>query len=78
MDRQVKIDYPRLPVPFTYTGNSKYQHRQLLVRKVGPRGTGEPDCRGLGEILCGGELAGGKTHRLYCTYFCFSLTETRL
>ena len=44
--RLVKIDCPHLPAPFTY--NSIY-HRGSVV---GPRQTGEQDCRGLRAILC--------------------------
>ena len=32
MARQVKIDFPSLPVPFTYTGNSVYHRGPLRIR----------------------------------------------
>ena len=34
--------------------------------RLGPRWTGERDCRGLRTILRGGERAGEKKPRLYC------------
>ena len=65
----VKIDCPRLAVPFTYTGNSLYHRRGTTVDRggyaVGPQWTGERDCRGLRNNLRGGERVGEKN--LDCT-----------
>ena len=60
-----------LPVPFTYTGNPMSRRwsmaeprlensRQVSGIVIGGGG-------GLRIIIRGGELAGEKTHRLYCT-----------
>ena len=62
MARQVKLDCPRLPVPFTYTGNSIY-HRGSAADQPSER-----NCRGLRTILRGGKRAGEKK-KLDCTVF---------
>ena len=63
MARQVNIDCPRFPVPFTYTGSSLYHCGSASDRggfAVGQWQTGERDCRGLRTILHGDERAGEK------------------
>ena len=69
MGRQVKIDCPRLPVPYTYTGNSIYHSGSDADRGVsamGQRRTGERDCRGLRKKSPRVEQAGEKKN-LDCT-----------
>ena len=70
MARQVKVDCPILPVPFTYTGNSIY-HRGPPRTRRGPRricggGGSAAIAGGLRTILRGVERAGEKKPRLYC------------
>ena len=60
MGRHVNIDCPRLPVPFTYKGNSIYH--SVVV----PRRTDEQDCRDLITILRWVERAG--KNNLDCTF----------
>ena len=58
VNTQVIIDCQRLPVPFTYTGNSIYHRGICGGSAMGPRRTGERDCRGLRKILRGGKRTG--------------------
>ena len=73
MGRQVKIDCPRLPIPFTYTGNwirrggaSAADPRSVRGGQVsGITGGGG----GLRKIIRGDDRAGEKKPRLYCRQF---------
>ena len=67
MARQIKIDCPRLPVPFTYVYMqvTQYTIADCGGSPVGPRQTDERDWGGAKTHLCWGEQAGEKT--LDCT-----------
>ena len=65
--RQVKS----IAVPYTYIGNTIYRRGTATDRggsMLGPRMTGERNCRGLRTILLGVERACGKN--LDCTVCC--------
>ena len=68
MDRQVKIYCPRLPVPFTYTGNSVYHHRSAADPRL-VHGRNVSGIAGGSEKSSAGGVRAGENYKtgLYCT-----------